>query len=321
MTITLVNLRYPYGAKQVYLNHSLVSVASRIISINPNAKIKFVDFNIDEYDDLKYTFEESDALGISLLGAPYIPEAIKFVWKIEKDFPKKQVAIGGQVIEHISQEAFSQIFCDLAVKQIIDDNDFADWLGLEKNIPHPLDISCQPGWEKIESERLRLYMQREMTLEVSQGCGFNCKFCAAHKGCKERLKNITVFESDLQYLTGRAQEFGLESLKFYASALDFFQNPDEKEKLLRILSRIRKESGINIQVRCLTCMSTFLYSTKMSDLSDLIQEAGIWCIGFGVDGADETVWHREGKKHNRLHQVQECINLCHKMREWRVPLF
>lgn len=310
MTITLVNLCYPYGGRQIYLNHSLVSVMSRILSTRSETKFKFIDYNIDDFDP--EVFRNCEKIGVSLLGAPYIPTAIEFVRKIQQRFPGKEVAIGGQIVEHISRAGFATVFQSLPVRQIVSDSDFADWIGVDV-LPNSLEVSCIPAWKQLDPARLREYLKYEMTLETSQGCKYGCKFCAAHKVKKEQLKDLAVFESDLRYLVRRAHEFDLRSLSFYASALDFFQNPDKKEEVLKILSRVREELGVDIRVRCLTCMSTFLDASKsMQDFPNLLHGAGMECIGFGVDGTAES-WKREKKGHNRAGQVQRCVDLCRQL--------
>jgi hypothetical protein len=181
----------------------------------------------------------------------------------------------------------------------------------------------------MDPARLSEYLSHEMTLEVSQGCRYNCKFCAARKGQKEQMKNLVVFEDDLRFLAQQARASGIETLKFYASALDFFQNPESIGRMLSVLAHVQGEEGIQIKVRCLTSMSTFLYARGIlnsliqegqdecfcgfSDFSELLNRAGLYCIGFGVDGTDESVWQRENKRHNQPHQVQECISLCKDM--------
>ncbi len=311
MTIALINLRYPYGGRQIFLNHSLVSVAARVLSAKPTVKIKFIDFNFDEYQTILLNYEK---VGISLLGAPYIPAAVELVRRIIKDFPEKSLAIGGQVVEYISRPAFIAMFQNLPIRQIVNDDDFADWLGEDtKNIPNPLEVSCIPAWEQLESERLAVYLKHEMTLEVSQGCIFKCKFCAARKQQREQLKNLTVFEMDLRFLAEKAKNLGFKTLRFYASALDFFQNSTQKISVLEILKKVRQETGIDIQVRCLTCMSSFLAAASLiPNFQQLLKDAGLYCIGFGVDGIEDS-WQREGKGHNKAPQVRQCVELCHRL--------
>jgi len=309
--VTLVNLRYPYGGKQIYLNHSLVSVAARLLLLDPCCRVRFVDLNVEEYQPR--LFAGSEKIGISLLGAPYIPAAIDFVRKVQNDFPGKKIAVGGQVIEKISCQAFTEIFKGLETKQIIDDNDFAEWFGINaQDIPSPLEVSCVSAWKQLPLELLREYLQHEMTLDVSRGCAFNCSFCAARKDQRERLISLEILEKDLGFLARTAKFLGLKELKFYASSLDFFQNPTEKIKLLKILAKIRLEIGLDIKVRCLTCMSSFLSAGKVPNFSNLVKGAGIYCVGFGVDGTEE-VWIRENKKHNKPGDIQRCIALCHQL--------
>lgn len=328
--VALVDLQYLYGVKKTYLNCSLVSVAARLMETGHKATL--VDFNMEEYENTRVqrVLDESDIIGISLLGAPYFPSAIEFTEQISKDFPGKTIAVGGQVVEHISRDAFRTLFQNQAnIKQIVNDFDFAALVG--ENIvmvPSPLMVSFRPVWEEMDPERLRRYMLHEMTLEVSRGCAFNCDFCAARKDEKEIFRGFRVFEQDLRFLGKKAKEDGIKELKFYASSLDFFQTPEKIGKMLCALALVQEEMGTAIKVRCLSCMTSFLHAQKVigkyiqskskgyegfGDFSELLRRAGLYCIGFGVDGVDETIWTSQNKRHNKIGDVPKCINSCRDM--------
>ncbi|MFX0202146.1 MAG: hypothetical protein ACFFCW_39040, partial [Candidatus Hodarchaeota archaeon] len=143
------------------------------------------------------------------------------------------------------------------------------------------------------------------------------------------MKELSAFEADIQYLAEQARAFGIETLQFYASSLDFFQSPRSIGRMLAVLARVQEDVGVRIKVRCLTSMSTFLHGREVinsliqsggdkcfrgfSDFSDLLDRGGLYCIGFGVDGSDESVWRQQNKLHNKTHQIQRCIDLCGKM--------
>lgn len=329
--IALIELPYLYGRKEVRMNQSLISVAARVNAIGHQATI--LDLNIDAYDspNVQETLASSDIAGISLLGAPYFPQSVEFAERIQRDFPNITIAVGGQVVEYVSKDAFNRIFKNSEkVKQIIDNVDIAQMIGENPwEIPDTLDVSCQQIWEQMPIENQRKYMQKEMTLEVSAGCGFNCAYCAARKHQNERFKNPEIFEQDLKFQARRAKELGLTRLAFYASSLDFFQNPKEISIILSLLARVQEEDGVEIKVRCLSCMSSFLNSAEkiekriqskddptlqhFQSFADLVNRAGVWSIGFGVDGSDENIWKLENKPHNKPKDIPKCITLCEQI--------
>ncbi|KKT35197.1 MAG: hypothetical protein UW24_C0012G0002 [Parcubacteria group bacterium GW2011_GWA2_44_12] len=180
--IVLVDLQYPYEKKKVYMSGALCSVGARLLAMGHEVNI--VDFNIDNYTDqsVQDCFRGSDLIGITVIGSPLLPGAVELVRRVRQDHPHAVVMLGGQVIENISNDGFRAIFCDQAnVHQITDDIVLLQLLNEETDYPIPgsLNIPYVPVWEQMGDDRLKTYMQTEMTLVVGQGCAYNCHFFSA----------------------------------------------------------------------------------------------------------------------------------------------
>lgn len=310
--ITLVELRYPYGKPKVYMNGSLIAIAAKLMAMG--ASVQVVDFNIDDPESghVHNLLDRADIIGVSVLGAPYIPSAIEFAKRVAKQYPTANCIMGGQVISGLTTAEFNLVFAETRAIQVRDDRDLAPVLGGDprENLPSALQVQYTPVWEEMGDERLRKYLQTEFTLVLSQGCAYRCAFCAAEKGQREQFVDLDKFRSDLLFLANAAKRFGLKKLECYASSLDFFQTPGEVEKYLVAIAEVSRDTGVEIRVRCLSCMNSFLRASKViSDFKYLLPRAGLWCIGFGVDGTDVSVWKSQKKGQNRLSDVRECLDL------------
>jgi len=194
-------------------------------------------------------------------------------------------------------------------------------------IPGSLNIPYVSVWEQMGDDRLKTYMQTEMTLVVGQGCAYNCHFCAARKDQKEQHKTRESFEADVRFLAEKARQFGINHLEFYASSLDFFQHLRIIARHLAILAKIREETNVDIKVRCLSCLKSFLHAEKIindliqrrtdglehfDNFRDLVNRSGLWCVGFGFESTDEKILHTQNKDHNKIDDIKRCVDLCKK---------
>ncbi len=320
--ILVIHLKYPYGKSQIYMGGSTISVMARFKHMG--YEVDYLDLNFDPTpgDDIGsfHKAKNADIIAISVTGAPYVPSLIDLTWELSHFGRGKQILLGGQVIERLDSAQFESLFGSKMfgnVKQIVTDADFAKALDCTVGeLPNPYAISFVPAWESIGNERLKKYLSNEMTLVLSQGCHFQCAFCAASKAEREKFKMMDCFSTDLLFLTSKAKEFGLKELQFYATSLDFFQNPKIVAGYLEEVGRIQSETGIKIKIRCLCCASSFLHAAKVVGelrLKTLIQESGLWCIGFGVDGADADVWKAQKKRQNNLNEIKDCLDLATRM--------
>lgn len=310
MKIVILKPLYTYGHPHVFLNGSICSIAARLLAMGH--EVDMLDLNIDPLHSAHAAqlLQKVHVVGVALTGAPDIPGVRELLPTLKQQAPSARLLLGGQVIEHLSVEHFATIFGNEVV-QICGDEDLAHALGCRvADIPSPNDVSFAPVWERMGEQRMRMYMQREMTLVVSQGCHYSCKFCAAAKIQRESFRDLNLFETDLRWFADAAKRFGLSTLDFYASSLDFFQNPRPVAERLHVLARVQKETGIQMRTRCLSSIPSFIEAAqKINNLHQLLKEAGLWCVGFGADGTDPSVWRAQGKTQNREPDLLKCLEL------------
>jgi len=191
MKIDLIQPRHNYasdtGLGQIYMPTSLLTVGARLLG--QGLEVEFHDENIRQANIT------SEYVGINLLGAPYIPEAIKLQDKINKEFGNKTYFIGGQVISGLTEQQFNKLFGDKTFNGNEDKN-LTSILGVVKELQILERTSLIPAYEILEDKDMREYLSKEFSLYVSQGCKFACDFCGAARTTKNPLtgKNIKVKE-------------------------------------------------------------------------------------------------------------------------------
>ncbi len=303
-TVLLIQPAYPYGKKQVFLGNSLLVVAAQLMRIG--FEVTFVDMNLEDPGNITHY----DFIGITVTGAPYIPVVADYLSQFKHSESMPTILLGGQPIAHLEQDVFESIF-GKNVMQIRSDTDLASALGIEQfQLVSPFEASLAKAFDLIPDKHWKLYLRNEMTLFISQGCHFHCAFCAAAKGMREQFRHLGVFTNELAYLARKAKSLGYAKLEFYATNLDFFQNPKKLREYLKTVHLIQVAYDITIRIRCLGCMSSFLKANKIiSDLHEVCKNGGVWCIGFGVDGSDPNVWKAQKKTQNKLEDVVTCLNV------------
>lgn len=303
--VILFDMGYPYG-KKVYMSGSVVVLAAQLMAVGHTVDI--VDLNIDNLADVrvKELLFSAEVIGLSVMGSPSVPRAIKVASELQRAYPKVHVIVGGQVISRFTEEQFESIFGE-AFMQATPEN----ITGLFGELPSAYEISYQPVWDSMGNGRLREYLLHEFALVFSQGCIYNCSFCSAQKGQREIFRDLSVFRGDLRYLLGKAQELGLPQLECYASSLDFFQTSKTILQFMEVMAVVQEEFGVRLLTRCLTCMGTFLAASRQrEDFLDLLKRSGLWCLGFGVDGPTEETWREQNKTQNHMSDIDVCFDLC-----------
>lgn len=310
--ITCVEMRYPYGKPRIFQSGSLIAIAARLGVMG--YEVSIVDFNIHDESSAfaQRCITKADYICISLTGTPYVPDAIHFAKKLfSLDVP---ILFGGQGAESLSQRQFDSLFAGTNAIRVATECDLLNALGITGKYPTVFEIGYAAAWKLLDAESVTRYLQNEITLVISQGCLYQCTFCAAKKKRPEMFRDLMHFENDLRYIAEEAKNHEIGVIKFYASSLDFFQsalvdrNEIQIQKVLEIMARVRKETGVDIKTRCLSTLASFLRaSERIPDLGNLLQEAGLYRIGFGVDGSDPAIWKSQGKNQNKPHQAIECI--------------
>jgi hypothetical protein len=312
--IDFVQLPYLYcsdrssGTKEKTMPTPILTVASRIL--NAGAEIGVFDENIKPYH-----YNGADVVLVNLHGSPYIPEVIAFEKRILKEACASgnnvQFVLGGEIASRLTKEQFRRLFGDSTVNGNNDEN-LAKALDVPIQSLTPVEqLSLIPLYEKLPDEYMRHYLSHNISLYVSQGCKYSCKFCSARRTRRdpetgillrqeETYKNILFVEQELQYLVDRSKKYGNKKLICYLSNLDLFQTPSSLGEFALSIFKIKKQNpDFILDIRGLATIHSFLSTEEKHPqvLEDLIQ-AGLKRLAFGVDGITPDVWKKIGKAHN-----------------------
>ncbi|HCI03459.1 MAG: radical SAM protein [Candidatus Peribacteraceae bacterium] len=294
----------PEGQGHIYTNTSLWTAASRVIEAGGDVA-QICDENLRPFEP------EADSVGINLVGAPYIP----VVRERMKSFIEKRLIAGGQVVNGLTDAQVligqqSSQFQELFGQDVVNgNNDFelCTYLGIDPaKMPDVLETSLIPAYERISDEDMHAYLSREISFFLSRGCAKRCNFCAAQCGTREEYRDFSIIEKDLRYLIKRAQDLGLKALDMYLGSLDIIQTPDELKRFALLVQKLKRENpDFEIKMRGLAGTPYFIKANRKNpDAIREIVKAGLYAIGFGVDGGTPEVWKRERKGNTK----DDCID-------------
>jgi radical SAM superfamily enzyme YgiQ (UPF0313 family) len=306
MKVLLIQPRAHWG-KHPYLPNGLLALAS--ILMTAKVTVKIIDMNI--YDKLPSAQQliTYDWIGIGVLGAPYIPPAIRLAKQLREQGYQKRILFGGPVIDKIKQEDWQKLFSANDLDNIVaiqSDGDLKAELGLI-NLPSIYNCSISKAINLLPKKMKRIYFSKEFCIFTSDGCMFKCSFCAANKGRSETFRNLEVFEDEMKTISKMVKKYAGENpdYEIYLSTLDGLQNYEEMEKTLTIIHEEFTKASVVVPLRFLAT-SAFTYKAVQDDPSILQRwsRLGVKCIGIGVDGDDEKTWQRIRKAHNKRNQIQ-----------------
>ncbi len=288
-----VNLRHNLapqeGEGQIFLPNSVFTAGSR--AIQAGADISFQDGNLRPL-----TLDAYDDVGVSVIGAPYIPE-------VSRQIPGREVIVGGQIINGLTRRSradLQRLFGERCVNGN-DDAELANAIGVQANdFPELLKTSVIPAYERLQPEDLTKYLRHELAFFLSQGCEKSCTFCAAqrthrdpHTGAvrivKEEYRDLEIVERDLRYLVEKAVAAGIPELRMYLSNLDLCQTPAMLSEFVGIAENIQRlHTGCRLRMRGLCTTDHFMHiARKFPALLRRMADVGIERLGFGVDGDPE----------------------------------
>ena len=298
----------------IYMPVSLLSAAAIFLKIG--FEVEFVDENISKADI------SNNIIGINLLGAPYIPEALKIENRLKEIYDNDYtLLLGGQIINGLTGKELSKIFSN----QTFNGNSSSELskifdIELTK-IPKIEDLSLINSYKLLKDNNLKMYLEREFTFYLSQGCKYSCSFCSAERtiinkelGIKkirsERYRNINIALSDLEFLIKKALSFKIYNLSFYLSNLDIFQTPLKVHRFgLGIIELKKKYPEIVIKFRGLSTSRSFIKTHNKYPyiIMDLVK-AGLKQVGFGIDGATPKVY-KETRKPQTVKESLDVIRI------------
>ena len=305
MKITLFQPRYPYGKSQVYLPGGLMNLGSRLLAAG--VEVSFFDLNLTPLGDPEVTkaLQDSDFVGFSVLGPPYVPQVLKHIQELRQSGFLLPILIGGEGISRVQAEDFSQWFQGLGeILQVRNDSDLIRVLKLPR-VNSMFETSMVPMIRLLEEDTRRQYLTKEFSLFISNGCMFNCNFCAAAKARREEYRTCSSLTDEVEYVCGYIASVGHHTLTAYLTNLDAFQNVEQLEERLTLIARIAQKHGVKVVLRVLaTSRCTTKACAKDPQLAGRLHHLGLHVVGFGADGADEKTWREQNKNHNTRSELE-----------------
>ncbi len=315
MKIQLIQPRHIFaennGFGHVYLPGSILTAGARLLKAG--VEVEFNDENI------KPTQINCSNIGLSLLGPPYIWKATEMLHNYKDSLDNQtKYFLGGQVVSGLLSNEFNKLFG----KNVYNGNDdliLSKHLNFDlKCLPKTEETSLIPMYEKISNNIMFEYLTREFSLNISQGCKYNCSFCSAVRTktdpisgklirIKEVYRNLDIIEKDLDYLINRALRLNINSFQIYMSNLDVFQSPLMLTEFTNICQTLlEKYSKFKLNLRGLSTVASFLNVDKKSpEIIQKLVNVGFYSVGFGVDGMTPMVWKKINKGSN---SEDKCIN-------------
>jgi hypothetical protein len=305
----LIQPRSPWG-EHIYLPNGLLAVAARLEFAG--IKWKLIDENLkQDLHDYRADLARADTVGIGCLGPPYVSEVIRVTREVRALGFNGHIMIGGELVKRLSQEQFDRIFAiDDQVMVAADEDALASYIG--QTIPSIFHLSIADTLTSLSDDMLQAYFRKEWCLFTSQGCIYNCNFCAATKRVKERFRSIDAIEDEAEALAWMVGRFAGTSPNYevYCSTLDGFQTPERMSETLFTVSSVMESHGINLPLRFLATAKTIVSSeSRFPGIARRFRKFGVGCVGIGVDGDDPAAWARENKRHNSRSTVSKAFSL------------
>ncbi|MCX6822589.1 MAG: radical SAM protein [candidate division SR1 bacterium] len=317
ITMDLIQPRHSYaheeGKGQIYTNTSLWTIGT--ILDNAGVDISLHDENFGEVESLS-----SDTVGISLLGAPYIPVVKDMMQRLKSKFGNDlKFVLGGQVLTQKQSKMGKTLGLDTVQFKNLFGEDVVNGMQegtLEQvcniqKLSTGYDVSLIPMYEKLSDTDFLTYFTKEISLYVSQGCKFDCDFCAAVKHQKEQYREAQVMYIDLSYIAERLQRLGEHKVSIYMSNLDVFQSPKQLEGFADMMLQIQKEHpGFTFNLRGLAGTKSFVYLDRQHpQILEKLVQAGFTAAGYGVDGMGPEIWKGIKKPQNNEKDVLDAIRV------------
>lgn len=311
-TIALVQPAYSYdGKSQVYLPGGLINLGSRLISAGLD--VSFTDLNLEQLTDqtVLSRLGKSDIIGFTLIGPLYVSVVMRHIRRLRGLGFCQPILLGGQGVARVRCADFCSWFgFDPHVYQVRNDADLTRHLGIEASLlPTAYTVSGARMMERIDGLLLRMYLTSEFCLFLSQGCIYDCRFCAAEKGRQEQYRSMSALVDELNFICRKLQEYECGEIQVYLSNLDTFQTPQKIEEAFEAIRLVTERYGIQPRIRGLaTVRCTYRAVWNDPGLVGKLRARGLEMIAFGADGSTEATWKRQNKRHNSLSELDVVVN-------------
>jgi hypothetical protein len=244
-----------------------------------------------QFHDLteKADLAEYDSIAIAIMGAQNLAPGTDTFRHVTRFVPPERVFVGGQAAEALADTELAALFP--GAKKVAREALQKSPMGMKSRIGAQID--------KLSEEDQRAYLTSELTLPFSQGCMFGCNFCGAQIRQREQFFDTA---GNLEDYVVRAKRLGIDTLSFYCTSLDFFQQALAGGDLSHLTHRLGQiidigaRHGVKLRMRALTRADSYVAASKSEELFDLLRAAGFHTFGFGADGAASTSLLRAMKR-------------------------
>jgi anaerobic magnesium-protoporphyrin IX monomethyl ester cyclase len=317
------NARFPLGSLHI------------ADAIEPRHQATILDGNIDRdfvATALRMISEQRvDAVGVSVMGGPQLPQALRVSEAIRRAAPSLPVFWGGQFPTIFPEAALEEPCVDYAIRaqgedtamELLDALESGDrtrlpgiaglsWKrtredsgGLVHNADRPF-AGIRPlrrlSFERFDDPKGYLghtfLGRRTAGYQAAVGCRFRCTFCGVatmFKG-KTTLPSAVRLDEDLTFLT---RTLGADSIQFYDH--NFFDREADTQPLLEVLARHRIPWWCFARSDALVNLST--HSWK------LVRESALRMAYIGAESPSDSML-REIRKGTKADQTLEAVKVC-----------
>lgn len=310
-----------------------LAVLSLATALEGRATARIIDGNVDRSFVTTaanvVASERVDAVGISVMGGPQLPNAIAVSKAIRARSPGTPIVWGGQFPTICPEAVLSEPYVDYAVRgqgeetftqlfdalRLVDETVLSKIAGLSwrdaGRIVHNKDraFSAQSLQHRLPYERLenpqryltRTYLgQRTAGYQAALGCRFRCTFCgvASMFRGKMALPPAHRLEQDLDFLTN---ELGADAIQFYDH--NFFDREVDMVPLLEVLAKFSLPWWCFARADALINMSAASWS--------LVRKSNLKMAYIGAESPSDWLLH-DIRKGTRSDQTLEAVEVCHR---------
>ena len=169
-----------------------------------------------------------------------------------------------------------------------------------KHYTHDLDTTCLPDWRLLNRVNINNYYYSDnkwdsrVHVEERRGCPNRCAFCSYSTLNKHRQKSPERILQELISLN----KLGYKKVYFIGS--EFLMPISKSRETLKLI--IKNKLDLDI-----LCYARIDVLHKNPDVLDLMTEAGVTCVYFGVESGDQTILKNMNKNYN-LETIPEVVS-------------
>lgn len=268
-----------------------------------------------------------DAVGVSVMGGPQVPQALRVSQAIRAIAPSLPIAWGGYFPTILPESALAEDCVDFAIRAQGEDTIVALLDALAAREPARFPQIAGMSWKSaggivhnaerpfagarplrpLDFNRLgnpAAYLgqtclgQRTAGYQAAVGCRFRCTFCGVatmFRG-KTALPGVQRLDQDLTFLS---RTLGADSIQFYDH--NFFDREDDMQPLLEVLAHHRLPWWCYARSDALVNMSGRSW--------ELVRRSALRMAYIGAESPSDTMLH-DIRKGTCADQTLEAVKLC-----------